>query len=233
MPVVSARVKETISGLPEPRILDFGCGYGRCTGELLAEGFDVWGADISAAEIEKAPIEIRNRLTLLQDGRAPFPDGHFDVIYSQAVFEHVANLEAAVAELVRLTAPGGMGFHEWPAKWTPVEPHLRMPLVHWLPKNRIRRATIHAFVWVGVGPPWPLELPEGAGRRALAEFEYRYSVAQTFYRPFERVAIAFRRHGFKAEPWQSERFEMLGPAAPLAEWANRTFRSARLVTLAP
>ncbi len=223
-----------LSRYTSPKILDFGCGYGQSTTELISEGFDVWGVDISAAEIERAPREIRDRLTVLdEDGRAPFPEGHFDVVYSMTVFEHVADLETAVAEIVRLTAPGGVGAHEWPAKWTPIEPHLRMPFVHWLPKNGIRRAAIHAFIKVGIGPPWPPELPKEATRRELAEFEYRYSVARTFYRPFPAVTAAFHRHGFRTEFQRSKRLAKFGPAAPAAEWANREFRTARLVTFAP
>lgn len=37
----------------------------------------------------------------------PFPDGHFDFIHGNTVLEHVRDTEKAVAELVRVLAPGG------------------------------------------------------------------------------------------------------------------------------
>jgi SAM-dependent methyltransferase len=38
----------------------------------------------------------------------PFKDGAFDVVHSQAVFEHVADPFAAARELLRVTRPGGL-----------------------------------------------------------------------------------------------------------------------------
>ena len=40
-------------------------------------------------------------------GRAPFPDGSFDLVFSYHVLEHVADVEASVAEIGRLVRPGG------------------------------------------------------------------------------------------------------------------------------
>ncbi len=40
--------------------------------------------------------------------RLPFPDNYFDVIISNAVFEHIEDVEAAIAELVRVSKPGAV-----------------------------------------------------------------------------------------------------------------------------
>lgn len=40
--------------------------------------------------------------------RLPFADGTFSLVFSQAVFEHVANPFEAAAELIRVTQPGGI-----------------------------------------------------------------------------------------------------------------------------
>jgi SAM-dependent methyltransferase len=220
---------------PVGRVLDFGCGFGRSTEALLHRGYDAWGVDISAAEVAKAPAEFRERLAVLDErGRSPYDDASFAVIYSQQVFEHVADLEQTVAEITRLTAPGGIGVHGWPGKWQPMEHHLMMPVVHWLPKNQTRRVAIHMFTRLGFRPPWPPEL-ESRKLSDLSEFEYRYSVDHTFYRPFRVVAAEFAKHGLEVWPLPHPRLagRELGVAQPLAEWAVRTFATATLVTQTP
>jgi len=68
------------------------------------------------------------------DGCAlPFPDGAFDVCFSNAVIEHVGGPErqrAFVAEAVRVSR---RVFLTTPNRWFPVEVHTRLPVVHWLP----------------------------------------------------------------------------------------------------
>jgi SAM-dependent methyltransferase len=68
------------------------------------------------------------------DGCAlPFADGEFDVVFSNAVLEHVGGRErqrAFVAEALRV---GRQVFLTTPNRRFPVEVHTRLPLVHWLP----------------------------------------------------------------------------------------------------
>ena len=44
--------------------------------------------------------------------RLPFEDGSFDVVISNAAFEHFLEPEAAVREAARVLAPGGVGIHQ-------------------------------------------------------------------------------------------------------------------------
>lgn len=44
--------------------------------------------------------------------KLPFPDGSFDVVISNASFEHFEDPVAAVNECSRVLAPGGMGLHQ-------------------------------------------------------------------------------------------------------------------------
>jgi SAM-dependent methyltransferase len=70
----------------------------------------------------------------------PFPDDAFDVVFSNAVLEHVGAAErqrAFVSEALRV---GGRVFITTPNRWFPVELHTRLPLVHWLPKPVAHRA---------------------------------------------------------------------------------------------
>ena len=70
----------------------------------------------------------------------PFADGEFDVVFSNAVIEHVGGRERQrrfVAETLRV-AP--RVFVTTPNRWFPVEVHTRLPLVHWLPEVAAHRA---------------------------------------------------------------------------------------------
>ena len=70
----------------------------------------------------------------------PFPDGSFDVVFSNAVIEHVGRRKAQqrfVDEVLRV-AP--RAFVATPNRWFPIEVHTRAPLVHWLPESVAHRA---------------------------------------------------------------------------------------------
>ena len=70
----------------------------------------------------------------------PFEDGSFDVVFSNAVIEHVGGREEQrrfVAEALRV-AP--RVFVTTPNRWFPIEVHTRLPFVHWLPDAASHRA---------------------------------------------------------------------------------------------
>lgn len=63
----------------------------------------------------------------------PFADGEFDVVFSNAVIEHVgdrARQRLLVSEALRV---GRRVFLTTPNRRFPIEVHTRLPLVHWLP----------------------------------------------------------------------------------------------------
>lgn len=63
----------------------------------------------------------------------PFADGEFDIVFSNAVIEHVGDRERQrllVAEAIRV---GRRVFITTPNRSFPVEVHTRLPVVHWLP----------------------------------------------------------------------------------------------------
>jgi hypothetical protein len=80
---------------------------------------------------------------VIADGRRlPFKDGSFDLVYSNAVIEHVGDFESQrrfAAECRRV----GVGYYvQTPNRRFPVEVHLMRPFVHWLPR-RVQERMLH------------------------------------------------------------------------------------------
>jgi SAM-dependent methyltransferase len=99
------------------RVLDAGCGGGRYTvawkllGARHATGVDlsVSGITDARARVDEAHVcgvnfEVGDVLAL------PFPDDHFDVVFSNGVLHHTVNWRAGISELVRTLRPGGLGW---------------------------------------------------------------------------------------------------------------------------
>jgi SAM-dependent methyltransferase len=97
----------------EAPVLDYGCGYGRLTGELAALGYSrVEGVDFSRALIERGRRE-HPGLPLLHCAELPLPrpDGHYGAALLFAVLTCIpddAAQRAVLAELARLVRPGGL-----------------------------------------------------------------------------------------------------------------------------
>jgi SAM-dependent methyltransferase len=70
--------------------------------------------------------------------RLPFDDIQFDIVFSNAVIEHVggpSQQRAFVGELCRVAR---QVFIATPNRWFPVEHHTGLPLVHYLPRPAFR-----------------------------------------------------------------------------------------------
>ncbi len=98
-------------------VLDFGCGPGYVAVELAREAGPtgrVHAVDVNAEFIGRAAEVTREaglaeRITLhhVPDEQLPLDDGSIDRIYCKNVLEYVPDLDATLAELVRVLRPGG------------------------------------------------------------------------------------------------------------------------------
>lgn len=71
------------------------------------------------------------------DGRSlPFPDKSFDIAFSNAVVEHVGELEDQQLFISELCRVARRIFVTTPSLLFPIEVHTLLPLVHWLPKQQ-------------------------------------------------------------------------------------------------
>jgi ubiquinone/menaquinone biosynthesis C-methylase UbiE len=106
-----ARELITVAGVqPGQRALDVGCGPGALAGELVALlGVEnVAAADPSAPFVEACRQRLPGLRVELAPGEAlPFADGAFDAALAQLVVNFMTDPPAGVAEMARVTRPGG------------------------------------------------------------------------------------------------------------------------------
>lgn len=95
------------------RLLDAGCGKGIDTLRLAERsGRLVVGVDISTAGVAQARSRTRHlpnaHIVRADLERLPLQGEQFDFVYSYGVLHHLPHPDAALAELVRVLAPGGL-----------------------------------------------------------------------------------------------------------------------------
>jgi SAM-dependent methyltransferase len=121
---------DDLRALYDPRgatALDFGCGRGYASLELLRRGAaHVTGLDISAAEVEHARglaaaegFADRSRFVVADAHATGFPDDSFDLIVGSSILHHL-DLEPALRELRRILRPGGRAVFSEPLWHNPL-----------------------------------------------------------------------------------------------------------------
>jgi SAM-dependent methyltransferase len=88
------------------RVLEAGCGTGLILRRVAEVAREAHGVDLSRGMLARAHARALScaQATVTQ---LPFPNDHFDLVYSFKVLAHVAPIGDAVAELARVTRPGG------------------------------------------------------------------------------------------------------------------------------
>jgi len=90
------------------RVLDIGCGEGQVSRLAAAGGARVVGVDYAWAQVDEArrrgggPTYVRAAA-----GGLPFARGAFDHVVACLVFEHIRDVDDAIAEVARVLEPGG------------------------------------------------------------------------------------------------------------------------------
>ncbi len=93
--------------LPGP-VLDMGCGDGDFASITFQRPLDV-GIDPWTGPIRKAGKKKVYRLAVQGNGdRMPFATAFFQSVISNSVLEHIPDVQAVLADIARVTAPGGV-----------------------------------------------------------------------------------------------------------------------------
>lgn len=91
---------------PGDKILDVGCGKGFLLYDftLVVPGVEIYGIDISQYAIDNSKEEVRDRLQVGSATKLPWPDKHFDLVYSLNTLHnlHAYDLDPALREIERV-----------------------------------------------------------------------------------------------------------------------------------
>jgi SAM-dependent methyltransferase len=142
------------------RVLDIGCGIGTYVRRFRQYTDDVHGVDIEPDRVAEASRELPN-IHLAPGEALPFPDDHFDVVFSNEVIEHVDDDRKTISEAVRVTKPGGTIVIFAPNRLYPFETHGayfgkryvfgNIPLVNWFPDPIRNRFAPHVRAYTQRG----------------------------------------------------------------------------------
>lgn len=123
------------------RVLDVGCGAGgkslyyASLGAASVVGVDIVPGYRAEAKALAAELCLADRAVFLCASALalPFPDGQFDTVVMNDFFEHVSDPEEALREALRVLAPGGRVYVNFPPYYHPTGAHmsdvLHMPWV--------------------------------------------------------------------------------------------------------
>ena len=142
---------------PRTRILDFGSGPGDHVASLL-EGADYTPRNVYIADIDERAVNAGARrygfraVPLTGEGKLPFGDGFFDIVFCSSMIEHYT-LPKSEIWLVRSESDfceaawpkqqecarevqrvGRNYFVQTPNKWFPIESHTWLPFVGYAPR---------------------------------------------------------------------------------------------------
>ena len=174
-PQRQALLKKHLTGLPEgAKMLDLGCGRGEfCAFFKEQFGCEPHGIDLSGAAIEFARQQAPGlRFTAgPTDQLLPEEAGHYDLVFSSEVIEHLFDVGEYLHQINQLLRDGGtvvlttpyhgliknalICLRNFDHHFDPLGQHIRFFDRKGLDRC-LRRWGFEATVWTGYGRPWPL-----------------------------------------------------------------------------
>ena len=94
-------------GRPGARLLEVGSGMGHLVGQL-ADTFKTYGIDVNHWAVDRSKeVAEKSHLQTASAQEIPFADGAFNVVIIKHIVEHLPDPAKAIAEIGRVTEPGG------------------------------------------------------------------------------------------------------------------------------
>lgn len=125
---IAARFSEMVFSRRFARFLDVGCGTGQSRQVYADRAAGYVGIDLSFEALRLARGKAPGISFVQADaGRLPFADGSFDGVAFSSVLHHIPDVGPALAEALRVLAPGGSVFAFDPNLLNPAMALLRWP----------------------------------------------------------------------------------------------------------
>ena len=148
-------------------VLECGCGTGLLLERMARFARAAKGIDLSPGMLAKA----RERGLDVREGSVtelPFDDASFDVTCSFKVLAHVPEIGRALAEMARVTRPGGVVLAEF---YNPYS--FRGFMKRAMPAGRVSHKTRESAVYTRFDPPWSIARLAPEGTRLEARYGVR------------------------------------------------------------
>ncbi len=122
------RYHQTVEGYAHGgRVLEYGCGRGENTLMFARRGVDVNGIDLSTrgvahARAEAARVGLNTTFQVMDAEQLAFAPKSFELVCGKGILHHL-DVNKALAEIVRVLAPGGRAIF--------IEPLGSNPLINW------------------------------------------------------------------------------------------------------
>ncbi len=174
------------------KILDWGCGNGELIDYLKDHNFDCYGVEVNKLKMHEKAVDKKIFLINI-DNKTKFESSFFDIIITNQVIEHMDNKDSFLFEINRILKKGGISYNILPAKYRINEVHLKMPFVHWFPKNIFRKYIIFFFTLFKFNH-WPECL--NSEFKDKVNYYYNYSINKTFYLDANKLFNKFKNSGF-------------------------------------
>ena len=216
-------------------LLDVGCGPASITADLaerVAPG-RVVGLDAAAGALEAARATLRERglseqveLTCGDIMALPFEDASFDVVHAHQVLQHLADPVGALAEMRRVTRPGGIvavrdavysamtwfpepaGMEQWRSVYMATaranggEPDAGSRLLSWAREAGFTNASASASTWCYATPADRAWQSQTWAQRCLTSFGPRaVELGLADRADLETMAQAWRQWGDSEDAW--------------------------------
>lgn len=183
--------RRAANGRPDFKALDYGCGAGEIVAAMRCNGLEAFGCEAfyeGGDTSQSVPDAIRDRVLRMEGDRIPFPDATFDLVVTNQVLEHVADLDIALGEIARVLKPGASCLAMFPHLEVWREGHCEMPFVHRMPRAiRIPYAAALRAIGLGVNRD---DLSPIAWARNFFDWRDRWC----HYRPLATIRETFRNH---------------------------------------